>query len=589
MADLDSDPTDTQSLNKIEVMVHQTPEKKLTQIPMGSLIIKMFVNNISWKFIVNITINIILSSIIIPSLYKFANDDIIKDLNVQNGLLFILLAITFEILSIIHKNIFIQPNKEQFNTSVHCSLEQEINKNILLITWNNVRELNKNELDNKKQMAKWAIKSLVTNILNTFMNLFSFFGYSFWICYISPVSFGIYVTLMVFLLIFYPYKEKNKNESRQDIWDNYYNLQTGFYTDIIHHKGGNTLREMEKCIEKLESCRYNDKKNDAIFTDTIDTIFNLGFIINCLLFAYLIPLSDIIIYIQYTCLMRNSVSMFFSIHTQYKESKREYEKIVEIISKSKKRIELEKKDFIDKITIESLKYIYPNDSNSSNKPFTITLGDDQKLVFKKGQIIKLVGNSGSGKSSFVDILNGVIPFSEVNLNINLDNGEKIDGFDALTHLRYYIEQQESICWKPSMYEIISNKEIVNEEDEDIVWKALTISSCLDFVKRENVEDERKWIHTKNIGMSGGQKGRIAIARATYRIITTKPKFITLDEVDRAIQSELVVTIMQNIYDYARKNKILVFVICHSDKVKELRDTYDQTIKFDQGIITKFTL
>lgn len=588
MAELDSDPTDAQSLNKIEVVVHQPLENKLTQISMGSLIIKMFVNNISWKFIVIIIINIILSSIIIPTLYKFSNDDIIRESNIQNGLLFILLAITFEILSIIHKNIFIQPNKEQFNTNVHCSLEQEINKNILLITWNNVRELNKNELENKKQMAKWAIKSLITNILNTFMSLFSFFGYSFWICYISPVSFCIYTFLMVFLLIFYPYKEKNKNESRQDIWDNYYNLQTGFYTDIIHHKGDNTLKEMEKCIEKLESCRYNDKKNDAMFTDTIDTIFNLGFIINCLLFVYLIPASDIIIYIQYTCLMRNSVSMFFSIHAQYKESKREYEKIVEIISKSKKRIKLEKKDFNNKITIESLKYIYPNDSNDANKPFSITLGDGQKLVFNKGQIIKLEGNSGSGKSSFVDILNGVIPFSEIESSIYLDDGHKIDGFDAITHLRYYIEQQESICWKPSIYEIISNKEIINKEDEEIVWQAITISSCLDFVKRENIEDERKWIHTKNIGMSGGQKGRIAIARATYRIITMKPKFITLDEVDRAIQSELVVAIMQNIYNYARENKILVFVICHNPDVKKLAE-YDQTIRFDKGIITKITL
>ena len=126
---------------------------------------------------------------------------------------------------------------------------------------------------------------------------------------------------------------------------------------------------------------------------------------------------------------------------------------------------------------------------------------------------------------------------------------------------------------------------INVVDEEIVWHALTITSCLDFVKRENITNELKWIHTKNTGLSGGQKGRISIARAIYRIITTKPKFITLDEVDRAIQSELVVDIMKNIYKYARKNNILVFVICHNPDVKKL-DEYNQTIRFVKGMIKK---
>jgi ABC-type iron transport system FetAB ATPase subunit len=152
-----------------------------------------------------------------------------------------------------------------------------------------------------------------------------------------------------------------------------------------------------------------------------------------------------------------------------------------------------------------------------------------------------------------------------------------------------------MCWKPSVYEIISGRHIeyddknipiyIDKDDENIVWDALTICLCLDFLKKENITNELKWIHTRNIGMSGGQKGRISLARSVYRIMTRKPIFITLDEVDKAIQSELVVPIMQNIYRYTRENNILLFVICHNPDVKKLSE-YDQVIDFVNGIAIK---
>jgi ABC-type protease/lipase transport system fused ATPase/permease subunit len=119
----------------------------------------------------------------------------------------------------------------------------------------------------------------------------------------------------------------------------------------------------------------------------------------------------------------------------------------------------------------------------------------------------------------------------------------------------------------------------------MVWDALQICSCNDFLKMENITNELKWIHSKNIGMSGGQKARIALSRTVYRIMKNKPKFITLDEVDKAIQTELVINIMENIFKYTKLNNILVFVICHSTEVKNL-DYWDQIILFRKGNIVK---
>ena len=112
-----------------------------------------------------------------------------------------------------------------------------------------------------------------------------------------------------------------------------------------------------------------------------------------------------------------------------------------------------------------------------------------------------------------------------------------------------------------------------------------MTMCLDFVKRDNVENEHKWIHTKNVGLSGGQKGRVALARSVYRIIINKPKIVTLDEVDKAVQTDIITQIMTNIYSFTRSNKILVFSICHSPDVQRLNE-YDQVLRFVNGSIVK---
>lgn len=291
--------------------------------------------------------------------------------------------------------------------------------------------------------------------------------------------------------------------------------------------------------------------------------------------------------------------MCIGLYTQYSDAKREYAKLEEIISKTYKRVEFEQELNFTTITIESLKYIYPQDSNISNKPFELILAPDTILSFRTGQIIRLDGNSGHGKSghgksTFSDIANGIIPFSEYNSSIYLDENKKLVGFDVLTKFRYNNEQTESICWKPSVYEIVSGRTIpldknsnpisIDKSDEDIVWNALSICSCIDFLKRDNITNELKWIYTKNIGMSGGQKGRVALARSIYRIMIMNPRIITLDEVDKAIQSELVINIMKNIYRYAKTNNILMFVICHNSDVKNLNE-YDQIVNFTNGVIS----
>jgi hypothetical protein len=327
---------------------------KLTQISMKKLCWKMLSNNMSWIFILHILINILLSSMLIPTLFKISNDTFVIKTKITQGIYFVVFAIGCEIISIIHKNQVIEPNRRIFIARMHCNLEDEINHNIAKINWNKLRDLNKNELDRKKAMAKWYILGFINNIISTFISLFSFFGYTFWIGMISPMSLIIYIGILGILIYFYPHAEKVDIEQKHNIWDKYYNLQTGLYTDIIHHNGKKTLDNMKNCMEQVELVRDEEKKNDSMFTDSISIIFNIGFIINCLILAGSFSPSDIIIYIQYSCLMRNSVTMCIGMYINFKDSKREYEKLENLINTLDERIEIEQKVNYNKITITQI-------------------------------------------------------------------------------------------------------------------------------------------------------------------------------------------------------------------------------------------
>jgi ABC-type multidrug transport system fused ATPase/permease subunit len=613
---------DTESNNNLvkDSINDSTNDSINDSIPsMYKLCLDMFAHNISSNLIFNMCINIVFSSLLIPLIFKIANDKFITTKNIYSGIFFVISAIACEIVSIIHKNIAIEPLKREFISNVHFELEDVVNRSINASNWNILRELNKNELDQKKSMAKWHILGFISSIISTFISMFSFFGYTFWVGWISPTSLCIYIILLSVLTIYYPHKQKMSKDIYHEIWNRYGNLQTNMYTDIIHHKGENTLNEMKHCMLTIEKNRDEDKRNDSNFTDTISVVFNIAFIINCIIITNaILNTTDIIIYIQYSFLMRNSITMCISLYNQYIDSKREYEKLKEIINNSEKKKELDQIYDFDNIEIKHLLYEYPN-INSINTPFKLIL--EEKLNFRLGEIIRLDGNSGNGKSTFSDIINGIIPFSEYESEIllcshhpetNSNDIKPILGFDVITKSRYYNEQQEAIGWKPSIYEIITGKnikymsdtsnksdissmltdltkltdvaDVIDLVDEDIVWKALQMTMCLDFVKRNNIQNELKWIHTKNVGLSGGQKGRIALARSIYRIMFNKPKIITLDEVDKAIQANLVTQIMSNIYSFTKSNNILVFVICHSPDVQQL-NVYDKILSFNQGKIS----
>ncbi len=172
------------------------------------------------------------------------------------------------------------------------------------------------------------------------------------------------------------------------------------------------------------------------------------------------------------------------------------------------------------------------------------------LSIKKGEKIALVGDSGGGKSSLVNLLlrfydpyEGEILFN--NTNINQFTFHSLRKNISIVTQRVYIFNDT----------IASNIAFGEKVDNKKVKKALKQAHALDFV--EKLDDG---IYTKldefGSNLSGGQRQRIAIARALYK----EPQILIFDEATSALdnESEAIIT---KVLDEVSRDKI-TFVIAH---------------------------
>ncbi len=157
-----------------------------------------------------------------------------------------------------------------------------------------------------------------------------------------------------------------------------------------------------------------------------------------------------------------------------------------------------------------------------------TVLHDVSLKIKKGKTIALVGSSGSGKTTMVDLLPRFWDITEGNI--------LVDGNDIrdlkLQSLRNLIGNvnQEPILFNDTIYNNIAFG-VENASKEDVI-KAAKIANAHDFISHtENGYDTK--IGDRGDKLSGGQKQRISIARAILR----NPPILILDEATSALDTE----------------------------------------------------
>ena len=149
------------------------------------------------------------------------------------------------------------------------------------------------------------------------------------------------------------------------------------------------------------------------------------------------------------------------------------------------------------------------------------------LDIKAGEKVALVGASGGGKSTLVQVLLGLYPHQSGQLKFNGVPVEKI----GLQTVRQNISTvlQHPVIFNGSIRENLTMGKDMLEED---IWHVLDIAQMLDFVW--DLEDDLDTeIGRSGVRLSGGQRQRLAIAR----MILANPKVVILDEATSALDME----------------------------------------------------
>lgn len=202
------------------------------------------------------------------------------------------------------------------------------------------------------------------------------------------------------------------------------------------------------------------------------------------------------------------------------------------------------------IEIKNLSFIYNKDT-----PFEVKALDDISLTIKDNSFIGIIGHTGSGKSTFMQQLNGLLrPTSGTII---------IDGVDITQKEIKLNKLRESVGMVFQYPEYQLFEETV-EKDVAFGPKNLGLSDEEVAVRvKDAIEDVKldyEWVKDRSpFELSGGQKRRVAIAG----ILAMRPKVLILDEPTAGLDPRAREEILDEIYDIYKKTKITVVLVSHS--------------------------
>ena len=197
---------------------------------------------------------------------------------------------------------------------------------------------------------------------------------------------------------------------------------------------------------------------------------------------------------------------------------------------------------------------------------------DINLNVEKGEILSLIGPSGSGKSSLLKMLVGLLtPKSgEVSLNNDLVNYTSKSDLRAIREQIAIVFQQYNLFQNMNVLKnvCIAPTKIQKRNQKEVEEQAISL------LEKVGLKDKLKSYPDE---LSGGQQQRVAIARA----LCLNPEILLLDEVTSALDPELVQEVLDSIRLLASEGMTMLIVSHEMSFVKEVSS---RVVFMDNGSI-----
>lgn len=219
------------------------------------------------------------------------------------------------------------------------------------------------------------------------------------------------------------------------------------------------------------------------------------------------------------------------------------------------------------ITLSNITYKYPNTEK--------LIFDHAGLTIPIGSSIGIVGASGAGKSTIVDVLLGLLRMQEGTITA--------DGVDVMKpeNYRKWLKNVGYIPQSIFMLDDTIRKNVAfgipeEEIDEKRLWEVLKEAQLDEFVK-SLPDGENTGIGERGVRLSGGQRQRIGIARALYE----DPEVMILDEATSALDNDTEAAIMDSI-NRLQGHKTLIIIAHRLQTIEKCDSVY----RVEQGKIVK---
>ena len=406
------------------------------------------------------------------------------------------------------------------------------------------------------------------------------------------VSFRL-TSLLIFLIPLLYFLKRLSNSIRKKDYNTVHSYQSTSHNMVLESLNNIRIiksfstekKELEKYSKRLDEM-FNVEYNTLIKTQIMDNI-GRGIFVLGLLFVFKIGYywlqnsgitkGDLTSFGIYSYILYTTFNRFGNFQVRITNSILSAERLFKIMD-YKPRIDCkafdEEKDtgIIRKlegnIEFKNVNFNYPS-------KIDVPVIQNFNLKIKKGEKIGIVGLSGSGKSTIVNLLERLYEINDNSKSEILYDGINVKNYN----LKNFHQQIGYVCQEPALLDksILENVIYgIDDYNENEVKKSLLMSKA-DFVYNKNYFPNgiNTLVGEKGSQLSGGQKQRIAIARALIK----KPKILILDEATSALDSK-------SEYELQKELNLLnedmtIIIVAH--RLSTIRNC-DKIVVIEKGII-----